>query len=181
MKKISIAVLLASAAVSSAAFAADQGFYIGANVGQAKLSTTAQINPATTSTTAFSVLGGYQINKYFAVEGQYINLGDFKEGNGTSHTVTGYGATAVGILPFNDQWSAYGKLGYANTTLGNSNTGGAGGTSRNAVTYGAGAQYNVNQQLGVRLGYDNYGVAAGTAGTNTTTIGVISAGVVYKF
>ena len=180
MKKISIAVLLSTAVISSAAFASDQGFYIGANVGQAKLSTTAQINPATTSTTDYSVLGGYQINKNFAVEAQYISLGNFSD-KGISHTANGYAATAVGILPFNDQWSAYAKLGYANTTLGNSGNNQTGNTSRNAVTYGAGAQYNVNQQLGVRLGYDNYGVAAGSGGNQTTTIGVISAGVVYKF
>ena len=176
MKKISIVAILSSAVMSAAAFAADQGFYVGGTVGQAKLSTTAQINPATTSTTDYSVLGGYQINKNFAVEAQYISLGNFSD-KGVSRTANGYGATAVGILPFNEQWSGYGKLGIANTSL---DTGFPNGNvSRTAVTWGFGGQYNVDPALGVRLGYDNYGV--GNSAATTTTIGVISAGVVYKF
>ena len=47
--------------------------------------------------------------------------------------------------------------------------------------WGLGEQYNVNQALGVRLGYDNYGVGNSATTISNMGIGVISAGVVYKF
>ena len=47
--------------------------------------------------------------------------------------------------------------------------------------WGLGEQYDVNQALGVRLGYDNYGIGNSAATISNVGIGVISAGVVYKF
>ena len=47
--------------------------------------------------------------------------------------------------------------------------------------WGLGEQYDVNHALGVRLGYDNYGIGNSAATISNMGIGVISAGVVYKF
>ena len=172
MKKISIAVLLASAAVSTAAFAADQGFYVGGNVGQASTNFTGLTSK---TGTAVSVLGGYQINKNFAVEAQYGDFGSI--GNKQPVKITEYGVSAVGMLPFNDQWTGLAKLGFANTSIATTPN----KASNSSVSYGLGVQYNVNQQLGVRAGYDAYkvGDTANTGGTATTS--VASVGVVYKF
>ena len=90
---------LMSFAVMSSAFAAekDNFWYLGGNIGQSR----AKIDDASISSAlkgagfnssiddrdksnAFKLLGGYQFNKNFAVEGGYFNLGDF-----------GYTATTV--------------------------------------------------------------------------------------
>ncbi len=183
MKKIASAVLL-SAAVAAPALAADEGFYIGAHVGQ---SSTDKLDLSTKTGTAFSILGGYQFMKYFAVEVEYNDFGSptlglsNRVGAGTSPKIDGYAAKAVGIYPFNDQWSIYAKLGYATTKMG-----GAAGTSKSDITYGIGGQYNFTPNWGINLNYDLYSVEGpvplAAAGLNQkATTSVPSVGVVYKF
>jgi len=177
MKKIASALLLSAFAAS--AFAADQNFYVGGNFGQAS---TDYANVNSKTGTAFTLLGGYQVNNNFAVEAQYGNLGSFAPTAGSKAAITQYGVTAVGIWPFNEQWSAYGKLGFASTSM-KIDAGvvqaAAYTSTKSAVTYGVGGQFNVNQNLGLRFGYDSYDVGDTTINTAKTT--VISAGVVYKF
>lgn len=176
MKKITIAVLL-SAFVAAPAFAADQGFYIGANVGQAS---TSMDNTTLTkkSDTALTVLAGYQVMKYFAVEAQYNHLGNIGDPGGNNHSVTGYSLVAVGIYPFNEEWSGFAKLGYASTSIAITPT----DSKKSAATYGIGGQYNINQALGVRVGYDMYSIGGDApVFNNNAKTGVVSVGVVYKF
>jgi len=56
---------------SVSAFAADQGFYIGANVGS-----TSSDYDGSKSATAFALQGGYRFMKNVAVEAQYGDFGD---------------------------------------------------------------------------------------------------------
>ena len=86
MKKIATAVLLSTIAVAPA-FAADEGFYVGADVGQASTNT---FDLSKKTDTAFSVLGGYQFMKYLAAEIQYNDFG----------SITGAGARLLD----QDQW-----------------------------------------------------------------------------
>src|SRR6202046_3228056 len=123
--------------LSSEAFADDAGWYLGFNAGQSR----AKIDDsriaddllidglATTSIGdenrhfAFKTFGGYEFNKYFALESGYFDLGRF---GFTANTVPGGGLTgvsklnganldAVGMLPFTKQFWAFGRFGYAYT------------------------------------------------------------------
>src|SRR5262245_33699288 len=92
LKKTTIAALLAASGlvVSSASMAqgksADTGFYIGATIGQSDFSDVDCSGASCdTKDTAFRVLGGYQINRNFAAEVGYHDLGKL--------TVTDAGAT----------------------------------------------------------------------------------------
>lgn len=172
MKKTMIA-LLVSTTFAASAFAADQGFYVGANVGQ---SSTDTYNLSTKTGTAFSLLGGYQFMKYVAAEVQYNDFGSPTFTGGTSPKLSGYSLAAVGILPFNEQWSLLGRLGYASTKIGSPVD-----QSKSDITYGIGGQYNINQAFGVRVHYDQYKVGGSNTGNQTATTSVASAGVVYKF
>src|ERR1700691_2227341 len=74
--------------VSSLAMADDSGWYVGANAGdsQAKIDDTRIVNGlladgcATTAINdddkhvGYKLFGGYQVNRYFALEGGYFNL-----------------------------------------------------------------------------------------------------------
>ena len=111
MKKLILSLLLF--AISGSAFAADEGVYIAINVGQASTST---YNLSSKTATGGSGLLGYQFNKYFGLEVQYTDFGSITPQGGSSEKITGYGLNAVGTYPFNDQWSAFLRVGAADTT-----------------------------------------------------------------
>jgi OOP family OmpA-OmpF porin len=129
------------------------------------------------------LLGGYQVNKNLAVEMQYIDFGKSYFVATSPITTTGISVSAVGILPVSDSFSVFGKLGVASTTLKvdcGACTPANYSVTKTAVAYGLGGQYNVNQALGIRVGYDKYAIGKSSEQTDGT-YGVISAGVVYKF
>lgn len=182
MKK-SFVLAIITAAMAAPAFAADNGFYIGANVGQATVSGTPYSGLEKKSDTSLGLLGGYQVNKNLAVEMQYINFGKTYAQASHPITTTGLSFSAVGILPVSDSFSVFGKLGFASTTLKvdcNVCTPANYSGTRTAVAYGLGGQYNFNQVLGIRVGYDKYAIGK-SADQTDGTYGVASAGVVYKF
>lgn len=180
MKKI-LAVALLSTVFTAPAIAADNGFYVGANLGQATATGNIVTNLTTShSDTAMSILGGYQVNKNFAAEVQYIDMGKLTQGSATAKT-SGIAVTAVGILPINEMFSLFGKLGASNTSVKATNPFIDATDSKTAVTFGVGGQYNINSSLGIRAGYDRYTVGQATPNGTDGTYTVISAGVVYKF
>ncbi|HXU93675.1 MAG TPA: porin family protein [Gallionella sp.] len=170
MKKIAIATLL-SAFVAAPAVASD--FYAGAKLGQAKYSYS---NLTKNNPTAFGVFGGYSFNQNFAVEAEYIDLGNINSA-ATTNKISAWGLSAVGSYPFNDSFSVFGKLGYARTSLKQGPV--AYTANNNSATYGLGGQYNVNQTVGIRFGWDRYKV--GDANTNTANANLYSVGAVFKF
>lgn len=171
MMKKNIAALLLFTAFAVPAFAADQGFYVGASVGQ---SSTDTFSLSEKTATAFSILGGYQFMKYVAAEIQYNDFGTIKDTLGTSAKISGYRAVGVGILPLNDQWSLMAKLGYAGTKLGSPVD-----KTKSDVTYGIGGQFNIDRNWGVRANYDVYSIE-NNASTKATT-SVLTIGGVYMF
>ncbi len=182
MKKALVALSLSTVFAASTAAAADQGIYIGANIGQ---SSTDTVNLSTKTATGFFLTAGYQFIKYFAVEVNYSDFGSPTLGTGyvapagTSARIDGYGVRAVGMYPFNDMWSVFAKLGYAQTRwTGNVNQ------NKNDITYGIGGQFNWDRHWGVNLNYDLYKAtgpvnAVGTA--QTATVSMPSIGVQYRF
>src|SRR4249919_2153962 len=107
-----LSTLLLSATLGAAAFGAqaqDKGFYAGAGVGQSFVDEGAYDD----EDTAFSVFGGYQFNRYFALEGGYANLGKIEaKPVGRDLETDSVFLTAVGIVPITDKFSVYGKAGF---------------------------------------------------------------------
>jgi OOP family OmpA-OmpF porin len=115
---------------------------------------------------------------------QYTGIG--KVTDKISGTAKGDAAsmTAIGFLPLNDTFSLYGKLGVAVTkTTVSSSLAPMNDATRTAPTYGAGAEYHLNKNIGMRLGWDHYAAAVNEAGGNKNNLhsNVISAGAVYNF
>lgn len=177
MKKIVFALLLSVVAISS--YAAEQGFYVGASI-----TNTSSDYAGSSSPTGISLHGGYQFNKNFAVEALYADFGNLAPSG--SLKPTAFSAAAVGILPFNEQWSGYAKLGMASidSKVSGSGLAGADGTyTKSDITYGIGGQFNISQALGVRFGVDQYstGGSQGIWALNNGKLTVVSVGVAYKF
>lgn len=181
MKKIAAAVLL-STVVAAPAFAADTGVYVGFNLGSGKPGISSSAGLSKNSKAMYGGLLGYQYSKNLAAEVQYTGIGQVTDVNGQTAKGDALSVAAVGIMPMNDSFSVFGKLGFASTKTTTSATFASVGTTRSALTYGLGAQYNVNQNLGVRAGWDRYGAATTLAGAKVNAnADVMTVGVVYKF
>lgn len=193
----------------SVARADDADWYIGGNVGQsrAKIDNTRIVNGLTTqgiaTTTvrdddrhfAFKVFGGYEFNKYFALEAGYFDLGRF---GFTADTVpaagltgkiklNGMNADAVGTLPLTDKFSAFARVGYT-YSYAKDNFAGYGAiivrdpeSNRHSSNYkfGVGLQYAVTTSFGLRAEAERYRV--NDAVGNKGDVDFFSAGAVYRF
>lgn len=155
MKKIALAVLLSVVAVP--AFASDM--YVGLRGGQAKtnIENNTFNNSTLTSTnpTGWGVFIGHDFNSNFAFEAEYLNLGEIKAGTSSAKS-TGFSLSGVGSIPLNQNFSLFGKLGFAMITgsPGGSYTGND--MKSRALTYGLGGQFNLGSSVGIRLGWDKY-------------------------
>jgi OOP family OmpA-OmpF porin len=210
-KKATLTVSLFALALSAGTFATagDSGWYTGVSAGQSR----AKIDDAKIdagllaggfSTTAisndyrhfgFKAFGGYQFDKYFALESGYFDLGEFgflantlPAGtlNGTIK-IKGLNFDGVGSLPFTDKFSVFGRVGL-NYAEAKDNFSGSGlvtvtnpNRSKRAPNYkfGAGLQYDFTRAFGVRLEAERYRVddAVGNKGD----VDLFSAGLLYRF
>ena len=197
LKKTTIAALLAASGivVSSAAMAqaksADQGFYIGAMVGQSDAGDfdCSGLSTCDTKDTAFKFLGGYKINRNFAAEVGYTDLGKITVSvPGVSADIKAqvFELVGVGAYPINQQFSVYGKLGFyhGESKLSGTVAGLGSGSAKETntdLTYGVGVQFNFNPQLGVRGEWQRYTSVGGDAVGGDSDVDVLSVGVVWKF
>lgn len=109
-KHLGKTVLFGALAGLSAAVAAapNPGPYVGATVGEADYDL-AHYDEAT----SYSLLVGYQVNPYLAVEAAWLDLGEAKDDIPPRWKISteGLEANVVGILPLTEVFSAYGKVG----------------------------------------------------------------------
>ena len=191
------------------AMAQDAGWYAGANIGQ----TLATIDNdrissgllgsglATTSIDdddrdrGYKLFGGYQVNKYFAVEAGYFDLGQFGFLANTvpigtlsgNIQVRGVNLDAVGMLPITDKFSAFARLGvtHAHTKGSFSGTGAVNvldpspRASDNNLKVGLGVQYAFTDALSLRAEIERYRI--NDAVGNKGDIDLASVGLVYRF
>jgi OOP family OmpA-OmpF porin len=202
--------LVALAVIASPfAVADDSGWYGGINIGQSRAKiddariTSSLLGGGLTTTsindndrdTGYKLFGGYKINKNFAVEGGYFDLGRFGFTANTLPAGTlsgkiklnGLNLDAVGILPISEKFSAFGRLGmnYAQAKDSFSGTGAVAVLNPNPskrdmnYKFGAGLQYDFTESLGMRLEAERYRI--NDAVGNKGDIDLVSVGLVYRF
>ncbi|MEO5702489.1 MAG: OmpA family protein [Gammaproteobacteria bacterium] len=206
-RKLGLVTLIAIA--SPIVMADDTGWYAGVNVGQSRATidddgitgglldkgfATSSITEDERST-GYKLFGGYQFNKYFALEGGYFNLGDFGftattvpagtlQGN---IEIQGLNLDAVGILPISEKFSAFGRVGlnYADSDVSFAGTGSVivldPNPSKRDMNYkfGVGLQYAITESLTMRAEAERYRIddAVGNVGD----IDLFSVGLLYRF
>lgn len=180
MKKIAIAVVLLSAVVVPAV-ADEMHMYVGARAGQARtnIDNNTVNTPGFDSTnpTGWGVFVGHIFNPNFALEAEYLNLGEIKSGDNSVKS-TGFSVSGVGSFPINEQFSLFGKLGYAVITGKPGGPANWGDQNNRAVTYGLGGQFNVTPAVGVRLAWDRYHFNDTATNGNAN---LVSIGALFKF
>ena len=147
------------------------------------------------SDTAFKVFGGYQFNRYFAVEGGYFDLGKFGFTSTTLPAGTlqgqiklrGFNVDLVGTLPVSERFSVIGRVGVQHARASDSFSGTGAvqvlgpNPSKRDTNYkvGLGLQYEVNPSFLVRAEAERYRIddAVGNRGD----INMYSVSLVFPF
>lgn len=194
---------------SPSVMAQDSGWYAGLNVGQSK----AKIDDAKIRSSllgdgftgvsisdrdkhlGFKLFGGYEFNKYFALEGGYFDLGKFGFTATTVPYATLKGDTsmkglnfdAVLKFPMTEKFSVFGRAGLAYTEAKDTFTGTSPikvldpNPSKRAANFkfGAGLQYDFTESFGMRAEAERYRV--NDAIGNKGDIDMVSLGILVRF
>lgn len=194
---------------SSFASADDPGWYIGANVGQSNATidderiTSDLLGKGFSRTTitdddrstGYKIFGGYQYNRYLAVEAGYFDLGNFGFNATTVPAGTlsgniklkGLNLDLVGTLPISEKLSVMGRVGanYADATDSFVGTGAVKVLDPNPserdtnLKVGLGLQYAFTPALAMRAEVERYRI--NDAIGNKGDIDLVSLGLVYRF
>jgi len=197
--------LMASPLVS----ATEPGWYGGVNVGQSRASidderiTRSLLGSGFATTTmdkdergtGAKIFGGYQFNRYLALEGGYFSLGKFGYTANTLPAgslsgdirVQGLNLDLVGIVPLTDKFSAFARAGviHAQARDNFSSTGlvnrVASSPSKRDTSYkfGVGVEYAFTDKMAVRGEVERYRI--NDAVGNKGDIDLASVGLVYRF
>ena len=198
-------------AVMSSPFAQaeDSNWYGGASIGQSRAKIDDEriaarlLSSGLTSSivddnrhTSYKLFGGYQLNKNFALEAGYFDLGQFGFTATTvpAGTLTGkiklkgFNFDVVGSMPVADKFSVLGRLGlnyakaqdeFASTGVVNSPT--TPSPSKSSMNYkaGMGLQYDLSKSMGLRAEAERYRIddAVGNKGD----VNMFSLGFIYRF
>lgn len=184
MKKLLLVAILSSTALAAQA---DEGSYMGVGLGYAtqKITSDNLVSGANQHTGKFGakVYGGYQFNDNFALEAGYNYLNrdkiDWSSTSSSGHVkIQGhiFSLAATGILPLNETFSLFGKLGaagyYTKTEseetkkvllIPVSHSQQESNQTKFAPVFGVGAEYKLNKASALRVEYENFGKPKVTA------------------
>ncbi|GAA5173967.1 outer membrane beta-barrel protein [Niveibacterium umoris] len=180
--KTQLLIAAAAATFAGSALAADEGFYIGGNVGASKHDVSGVADVKDNPTT-WGLYGGYDFNRNFAVELGYQDLGKAEAGGYQSKNYA-VSTDLVGKLPVSDRFDVFGKVGLAYVDRKVEGYGTEDSQSGTAAKLGLGAEFKATQNVGIRaevahyMGAPKIETATASFDKNTT---VFTMGVNYKF
>lgn len=184
--KLKLAFIAATLLASQAAFAGDT--YVGVGVGQSRLhADTGAFNKSTDlKDTAGKVFVGKELNRNFALEGSYFDLGDFsgkdRFGNRGEVGARGLGLDLVTTLPLTERFAVLGRVGVTRTRIDGAINGHGDHKNVTEPKAGIGLQYKLSDRLAVRGEYEAYRTNTSYAGFKEKShVGVVGASLVYKF
>jgi OOP family OmpA-OmpF porin len=180
-KTLALAVAATSWATCAPATAQEAGLYVGAALGQARLTQWCDPVAGVTITacedtdTAWKLLGGYRFSRYVAIEATYIDWGK------VSGTALGISATAeqtslgigvVGSLPINPQFSIFGKAGFLSTEQEIARSGATFKRDDTEFHYGLGVKYAFTANWAARAEWER---------TDQLRVEMLSIGAEFRF
>lgn len=204
-----LAAAVALATSSAAATAAEPGWYLGGNLGLSRAEIDEDrirdglqsegfiVNSFSDDDRdlGYKLFGGYQLNRYLALEAGYFDLGtfDFEATTTPPGTfageidITGLNFDLVGLLPISSRFSAFGRGGVTREKAKDrfSSTGAVFVTDprRNKTAtnykYGLGVEYALTETLGLRAEAERYRIDDAVG--NNGDVDLYSLGLVYRF
>jgi len=162
--------------------AAENGIYVGANYGYLKVDGDDDFDD---NSDVMQGLVGYKFNKYLALEGSYINFGDY--GNSLANAETdGYTAALKVMLPIADRVELYAKGGQLWYSTDYDVVGFSGNDDGEGVFAGAGVAFKVTDRFLINAEYTWYDAdinvdSVANGGKTDTDFNQASIGVEYRF
>jgi opacity protein-like surface antigen len=154
------------------ALAADNGFYLGAGVGQANVDIDAGPIDVDGDDTGFKAIAGFRPLDFFAVELNYIDFGSIED-NGVKVDADAIAAFAVGFLPVGPV-DLYAKAGLADSDA-SARVGSLRADSDGTdFAYGAGIQFRF-LSLSARLEYEKFDL------DDVDDLNMLTLGLTYTF
>lgn len=156
--------VLVSCCIGGPAFA--QGGYIGAGVGLTTMDICDDLGGlgftnCDDEDTGIKIFGGYKFNPNFGVEASWVDLGEVSvagPGGSASVAVDGFGLAAVGMIPLNERFGVFGKVGLYMWDV--SGGGLATGISDDGsdIMFGAGVNWNLTDRFGLRAEWERFDI-----------------------
>jgi len=132
--------------LSFQALADDRGLYFGAGV----TSIETDNSHLSDEDNSYKVFAGYRLNSYLAFEGAYVDLGQFEDKNLDFEGKSAQAAAHLGF-PIGDRIRLFGSVGaHAWDADGNA----ADDDTGVDLTYGAGVEFDVFRNIGIRAEYE---------------------------
>lgn len=184
-------------------------FYAGASVGQNRadfrvsdytVGTPGIAESQDTDHLGFKLYGGYDFNRYFAIEAGFAHLGSPEYRYASGGTIgqakvrqESYFAAAKGTLPISQRFNVFAKVGVTHSRAqldGNSNSATINAAAGFPVTisennsramFGAGLEFSLSPDVLLRLEYDDFGKFGDSNITGATKARLTSLGITYKF
>jgi OOP family OmpA-OmpF porin len=149
VKCLAASILALSTSISHA------GGYVGLSVGQSNVDL-----DGFDDATSIALTGGYKINKNFAVEASYVDLGESKDDTPPVWTLEadGFNFSAVGIIPASEKIDIFAKIGMFmwDATLEESGFGELASDDGTDISFGVGASVNLTDQFGLLLEFQKF-------------------------
>jgi len=169
---------------NQATFGAGLTSFVGVGVGNTYTSFDSPSGQVNSSSTGYHFIAGSQINPMFAVEAEYVDLGEY---SAATYTVgaKGLGISGLLTLPVSGMFSVYGKAGLTRLETTVTQTTGTVSTPLSdtvvGISLGYGIQADVAPNVSLFLCWDRYKSSA-LAGPFTDRINMNSSGLlVYRF
>ncbi|GGY81771.1 hypothetical protein GCM10011613_28090 [Cellvibrio zantedeschiae] len=170
-------------------------FYVLGDVGSGKVEVDAGDDYTfSKSDTSYSFGAGFDINKFFAVELAYRDLGSVSDRGSYTEAGINYNyrdktsatalqASVVGSLPISEDFSLFGRVGVAKIdvdydsveTSGNSSWSDSDSESKTKALLGVGASYKITPQIALRAEYSQF------AKWDDTKLSAVTIGATYHF
>ena len=164
-------------------------FYVGGALGQASTDVPgANQDPSVTvddSSTGYKVFGGYNVVKYFSVEGAYVD-GASVSMNAAPYTssmeTSGFAFRAMGVLPLREKLHLFADLGMymwnGDATVSDGSFSSSGSTDGTDPVYGVGLGWQVIPKGNLRVEFERYESSSEAGDLDTD---MISVGFAYNF
>lgn len=192
---ISLSACALAVCVSSSVSATEKkDWYLGASVGYAKSTLSDAYFPTgsveKTNQAGFKLYGGYQFNRNWAAELEYVNFGKYSADSANLHSTakaSGLGLSAVGVLPLSEQFSLFGKAGVLAKMVKADERNNSGSyiysqkSTKFAPLLGFGAEYRLTPEMSVRAEYEYAGKTRVGENDAKLTNNLLSVGVRYQF
>lgn len=179
-----MAVLALSAAGSAQAMDMTLVPFVGASMGQSKVSDpfknfTGNVDD---KDTAWKLFGGMEVTKNIAVELGYVNLGE-SSATAIKSKTAGASMHVVGMLPIGASFAVFGKGGFAilHTEIDSTNNALDVNDTDLEWGLGLGASYNITKSVAVRAEWERYFNVGDATTTGESDIDLMSLGLVIKF